>query len=245
MVAIRRSLSQSSSRRLIWSRPVSVAFTAAFQSSQERGGRRIAADRDEPAVELRERRRQRLAPEGMVQGRVAVPVMHQRHVEPVEHLEDVAHVGQHDHVRVHVERALEARPQEPVDLGAEPGVLEHVDPVEDRDRAGRVGEEVDREPRAVLLHRGRGAGGELEILLRPGGDEDHAASIRHVGRASWPSPRRGAGCIGGWAARGRHPRDPTRDPRIRPRPWRARGTSGWCSAARHRIPHRPPGPARA
>jgi hypothetical protein len=32
---MRRSLSQSSSRKLIWSRPVSVARTAAFQSSRK------------------------------------------------------------------------------------------------------------------------------------------------------------------------------------------------------------------
>ena len=82
---------------------------------------RRAAIGDDPAVELREGRRQRPAPDGVGRRAVAGLVVGERDVEAVENLEDVAQVGDGQHVGVEVQRALEAGRRHRVDAGAEPG----------------------------------------------------------------------------------------------------------------------------
>ena len=87
-------------------------------------------------------------------------------VEAVEHLEDVAEVGDGEDVGVEVERALEAGARHGVDARAEPDGLEEVDLGEGRVGEGGVGVEVDGEAGGDAGDRGGGAGGEGPVARR-------------------------------------------------------------------------------
>ena len=130
---------------------------------------------NDPAIELRESRGQRLAEDCVRGGAVARLVVGQRHVEPIEHGEHVAEVGDRQHVGIEMQRALETRRGHRVDTRAEPRILDDAHLREDARVDRLVGMEVDRQAGADPGDQLGGAARERPVS-RAGRDEEDAVA---------------------------------------------------------------------
>lgn len=84
---------------------------------------RAAPERDDPAIELRNRVGQGFAPKGVTSLAVAYGVMRHGHVETVENLEHVSDIGDHQQIRVKIQGLVEAAEGHGVHLGPVPRIF--------------------------------------------------------------------------------------------------------------------------
>jgi len=121
---------QLAQHRLI---PLQVIFTDGYAPAlDEFDNLRASPESDDAAIEVRKRIWKGLAPNGLRVPPIQVLILHHSHVEAVQDLENVADIGNHEKIRVKIQRSVETAEEHGIHLGPPPRIVELMDSVKHR-----------------------------------------------------------------------------------------------------------------